>query len=297
VTVPHANPLRQRFLYLEKELHALYLKGDSAGYIRCCLQNVVSFRRFQKETVQLVRAIERLANAYYQLEEFFESADSLNDAMAVRERLGLKQTCDFARNLVELGNCLQHLGRDDEADEKYSNAVNIIGAIQVDDQRIWIVALVGLATLRIKQKRFKEAEECLFCASRISARECRPDDGSNILVLRSLGWLYFRWGKWRKVADCLRKATRIAVMTRNTESMNYVHCLLLLGELHVKFGRFEESQKNFASAVSIMRRIRPPNDHYLHTAKERLSGEEQRGCQAVKGKRGHSTFQKNPLVF
>jgi tetratricopeptide (TPR) repeat protein len=174
---------------------------------------------------QMKRAIEQDAadfGSYYYLGRHYDSdVDDLEEAVRLY-RLALEKNPQFSATRAYLGNCLERMGRLQEAEAEYLASLNIA------------LSLIGLARLRLSTDNLAAAHEFIDRAVALDARDAS--------ALKWQSRIYVRSGRLRDAAQSLERA--IALDPRDA-SLRYQlgYTYRLLGESTRASGAFHEHER------------------------------------------------------
>jgi tetratricopeptide (TPR) repeat protein len=146
--------------------------------------------------------------------------------------------------VAEIGDCLLHLGRLDEAAAAYEGSIN--GAEQLNDVRQVAVGKAQLGTVRMQQRRYPEALSAYAEAGERFTQLGEP--GTVAVTWHQTGMVYQRAGQPEAAEDAYRKSLAITVRLGNVagQAGTLVQLGILYGE---SLNRPEETVDFFRQAA------------------------------------------------
>lgn len=155
--------------------------------------------------------------------------------------------CGAARmasaSIIEAGDCLQALGRLDEAEAAYERAIQLDEARQT--HRDVAVGKGQLGTVRLLQRRYTDALAAYEDARQTF--ESLGEPGSVATIWHQIGMVHQEAGQPQAAEDAYRRA--LAIMVRLGDTASQAGTLHQLGNLHNQLGRLEEAAAFYRQAA------------------------------------------------
>jgi len=148
-------------------------------------------------------------------------------------------------SITERANCLTALGRLDEAEDSYENA---IGRFEKLDDRRWIaVSKSSLGTVRRRQGRYRDAIE-IYNEAR-DTFERLGELGTVAIIWHQIGMVYKNAGQFESAEQAYRRA--LAIRVQQKDRAMEAGDMGELGNLYDVMGRLKEAVTFYSQATDI----------------------------------------------
>ena len=206
------------------------------------------------------RLLNTIGGVYEALGLYDESADLLEDAMAIRERELGPDHLDVAATAYQLGHTYRERGSFDEAARNYARARDVRAQVLGPTDTLVASALSNLGVVLMEQGRYDEAEPLLTQALDIRLDLLGENHENTAFSLSDIGALHLRSGNYERASEFLARALDVRERILGSDHPDLGTGYLNLGVAHWFAEDYEAAEAAYDRARVIYERSLPP-DH------------------------------------
>lgn len=194
--------------------------------------------------------------------KFAESVTRLEEAMRLREQEA-PQSWQVAVSLNNLGESLRALGRNEEARQRFEQALAITARTLGADHPNAGAIYNNLATVLESESRYEEARAMYLRSLEIDEATFGPEHSRVAVSLLNLGSLDDSLGKPEASIEAYERALRIQRKTHGDKHPDVAMVLHNLGQAEMSLGKIEEGMARSKEALAIFEETLPADHAYL----------------------------------
>ncbi len=246
-------------------LKTLYLAGQIEEYIQRCRDNVAFTQlRIGERSMSTAIALQDLADGYQEAGDDRQSYECNAQAATIIDHRHGRKNAAYSSCLVAMASCLTKLGRIQEAEVAYREAITNLEHLPDRPEELWVTTLTNLAALCVNDQRFSEATHLL---DRASSTSSKPTSSAVHTVFARM---HLAMGNLREAERNLGIALRAQERASDTNSRRYGMNLLFMGRLTDAGGRQADAARYYSAAADVFRNTRPPSRRQLDECLERI---------------------------
>ena len=183
-----------------------YEKGDYNQSLKYNLQALAKFEEQEAKISIIISILNNVGNAYSKLGEFQKALDFHGKSLLVRVREFGETHPDYAMSMMHLGNIYRHTGKNDEAQEHFEKALEILLISSEKVPGKLVTCYNNMGAFYLSMENFQKALEYLGRALPILKKMNALDKPRGAALFRQIGFAYNGLGKHDKALDFLNKA-------------------------------------------------------------------------------------------
>ncbi len=209
-------------------------------------------KHLDPDDLQLAATRQGLAGIHF-TQKAFGKAEEMFRRVLERQGMRSEDPSGYARTINNLATTLRELGRYDEAEPLYDEALRVRLENHGPDHYNVAVSLANIATLRALQKRYDAAAEHYTSAVAIMETQLDPDHPTIAIVLHKFGNALVEAQRFNEALPVLHRAIDIEGKNFREPHAQTADIICLLAKAYDALGRTDEAIKQYETALSIRR--------------------------------------------
>jgi len=204
----------------------------------------------QEDTV--VAAIHyRVGMCLFEMLDYANAEQSLQQSLAIRNRLIDGDHCDLAANLYYLGAIRLRQARYDEAEPFFEQALAMRERLFGPRHPKVAKSLFGLTSLRLRQDRLADAEALGRRALDIVTESSGPDSPDIVTPSVILADVLIRFGRYREAAAYYKRSLEVGEKSLNVDHPRVARSMSGLAGVYYILGDYPEAESMYLRAAEI----------------------------------------------
>ncbi|MDX2197314.1 MAG: CHAT domain-containing tetratricopeptide repeat protein [Cytophagales bacterium] len=218
--------------------------------------NYVVEPQLSPQNLQYIYYQQQIANTYELIEKYDLAVKYLDDAAKnIKDYYGADHI-EYAKDLEKLAEVLLKKGDYARAEELIKLSVEIFRKNSDKASALEKAATyITLAKLYNTLGMYKEAEDALRKASKLSKRAYKGTGVAGIKNADELAALYIKEGRFSEAEDILANALLVKEKKLGVENKDLIPTLNLLGNLYIITGNYTKAEKNIRRSMAISSKV------------------------------------------
>ncbi len=243
-------------------LAELYIQMGQYEQSAPILREVLERRRrmLGPEDPAVAEAIEELGMSLFYQGKYEEAEPLVQEALELRRKiLGSEPHPDLAENMNTLALVLQMLGRIDETQQLYEQALAMNRQLYGEKHPNIALALNNLADLYLDRDELDKAEE-MYQQALVMQRELFGQEHPEVaLVMNNLAYVYYYRGDMPEALDAMRTTVRLKKAVLGEEHPDVALSLSNLGRWEMEAGEYAAAEGALQEALAQQLVLLDPN--------------------------------------
>ncbi len=196
-----------------------YKKGKLKDAEQAFLQLLADSQKAFGKNEEYANYLHNLGGFYKEIHQTLKAETYLKEALLLREKFLGKKHPDYALTCSYLGYVYQDLGKWQDAEKLFQNALAIYK--EQNHQQDYLLVLNNLASLKEAQALFGEAEKLYGEALQICEKNLGKENSTYAMLQNNLGGLYTKLGYYGKAEIFYKNALAIDEKIYGNNSLPY----------------------------------------------------------------------------
>jgi len=236
-----------------------------------CRKRVELLReRYGHEHVKVGLALKQLAFAFYEMQDYSASEESLLESMKILGPFYGHASKLYTVCLTDLARLCIFQERTAEAEQLLTETLELLSGLPLSEQLAYTPTLINWAKLHLRRKDFNAAEQSLEKAKERILQQEGADHRIYAILLHHLSDVYSMQNRIADAVRIIREAIEVFKKASHTESIDYAMAISSLGVLLESRGDRVEALTCQSTALDILRRLRPEGHPNIQKVNHRI---------------------------
>ncbi len=207
----------------------------SKKYLDAFAKSVVE--KYGENSAMMAEYYFNLGSLYLNQFNFKEAEKYLPMSLNLREKLGLKNTVEYAKTLINFGNVFFSQGKTQEAFKRYEEAKGIAAGLKLEKSFLYAALVVNFASLYLADQKYDKALPAYEEAQKLIKSIGLEKSKIQAEVLHNVGEVYVRKKEFDKAEEYKKNALAMLKELGQEKTAPYAHLLHYLGVAYASAGK------------------------------------------------------------